>query len=169
EETARILGLIQAWAADDRFAHSRLAFITRGAIAVDEGTPVRDLGGAAVWGLVRSAQAEHPDRFLLVDVDEREASRSALPVALASGEPQVVVRDGAVRVGRLARVSTATDLVPPADVAWRLDSRQKDRLDNLSLVEFPEATEPLRADEVRLSVRAAGMNFRDVLNALGMY
>ncbi|MDW6065223.1 alcohol dehydrogenase catalytic domain-containing protein [Streptomyces sp. FXJ1.4098] len=54
-------------------------------------------------------------------------------------------------------------------MAWRLDSRQKDRLDNLSLVEFPEATEPLRADEVRLSVRAAGMNFRDVLNALGMY
>nr|AYW76477.1 MjmC [Streptomyces sp.] len=169
EETARVLGLIQEWAADDRFAHSRLAFVTRGAIAVDEGTPVTDLAGAAVWGLVRSAQAEHPDRFLLVDVDEREASMSALPVALGSGEPQVVVRDGAVRVGRLARMSTATDLVPPTDVAWRLDSRQKDRLDNLSLVEFPEATEPLRADEVRLSVRAAGVNFRDVLNALGMY
>ncbi|MGY0055362.1 type I polyketide synthase [Streptomyces sp. LZ34] len=169
EETARVLGLIQGWAADDRFAHSRLVFVTRGAIAVDDSTAVADLAGAAVWGLVRSAQAEHPDRFLLVDVDERETSMSALPAALASGEPQVVVRDGAVLTGRLARVSTGTDLVPPTGVAWRLDSRQKDRLDNLSLVAFPEATEPLGADEVRLSVRAAGVNFRDVLNALGMY
>ncbi|MGO4430658.1 hypothetical protein AB4Z54_70810, partial [Streptomyces sp. MCAF7] len=118
---------------------------------------------------MRSAQSEHPGRFLLVDVDERETSMSALPAALASGEPQVVVRDGVVRTGRLARMATGTNLMPPAGVPWRLDSEQRDRLDNLALQTAPEATRPLAAGEVRLSVRAAGLNFRDVLSALGMY
>ncbi|ADI03771.1 type I modular polyketide synthase [Streptomyces bingchenggensis BCW-1] len=169
EVTARVLGLIQEWLADDRFADSRLLFVTRGAIAADDGTTVTDLGGAAAWGLVRSAQSEHPGRFLLVDVDERETSMSALPAALASGEPQVVVRDGVVRTGRLARMATGANLMPPAGAPWRLDSGQRDRLDNLALQTAPEAARPLAAGEVRLSVHAAGLNFRDVLSALGMY
>ncbi|MEK8173980.1 alcohol dehydrogenase catalytic domain-containing protein [Streptomyces sp. M19] len=41
-------------------------------------------------------------------------------------------------------------------------------LDRLALVPCPEAAAPLAEGEVRVAVRAAGMNFRDVLNALGM-
>ncbi|MGO4430086.1 hypothetical protein AB4Z54_67880, partial [Streptomyces sp. MCAF7] len=48
--TARVLGLIQEWLADDRFADSRLLFVTRGAVAADDGATVTDLGGAAAWG-----------------------------------------------------------------------------------------------------------------------
>ena len=54
-------------------------------------------------------------------------------------------------------------------VAWRLDIPVKGTLDNLALVEYPAAVAPLEAGQVRIGVRAAGLNFRDVLNALGMY
>ncbi|MEV7597135.1 type I polyketide synthase [Kitasatospora sp. NPDC089797] len=97
--TVWALGLVQEWLAEPRFEGARLVFVTRGAVgAPGEGV---DLAGAAVWGLVRAAETENPGRFVLVDTD------GDLPLAevLAVGEPQVVVREGVVRVGRLARVS----------------------------------------------------------------
>jgi len=92
EQTTRALRLVQEWLSDKRTAASRLVFVARG--AVDGG----DLAAAAAWGLVRSAQAEHPGRFVLVDTDDPDA----VGAALAVGEDQVLVRDGDFRVGRLA-------------------------------------------------------------------
>ncbi|WP_444546167.1 SDR family NAD(P)-dependent oxidoreductase [Streptomyces mashuensis] len=164
------LGLVQAWLADDRFAGSRLVLVTHGAVATPADAGVRDLRHAPVWGLVRSAQAENPDRFVLADLDDDTASAEALPAALATGEPQVAVRRGTVHAPRLARIPTSGGLLPPADEpAWRMDIHDKGTLENLTLVPCPEATEPLAPGEVRVAVRAAGLNFRDVLNALGMY
>nr|AWH12671.1 RmpA1 [Amycolatopsis sp.] len=65
-------------------------------------------GAAAIWGLVRSAQSEHPGRIVLADLDDR----SALPAVVASGEPQVRVRDGVASVPRLARVTPERDARP---------------------------------------------------------
>ncbi|MGW6692126.1 MDR/SDR family oxidoreductase, partial [Streptomyces sp. NPDC054961] len=63
-----------------------------------------------------------------------------------------------------------TFLTPPQETAaWRIDVESAGTLDGLALVANPEATEPLAAGQIRLSVRAAGLNFRDVLIALGMY
>ena len=53
----------------------------REVVAVRPGEDVPDLAASPVWGLVRSAQAENPGRFVLVDMDQ-EASREALPAAL---------------------------------------------------------------------------------------
>ncbi|MEV4753350.1 SDR family NAD(P)-dependent oxidoreductase [Streptosporangium sp. NPDC049248] len=171
--TAGVLGLLQGWLADERFSDSRLVFVTRGAIAAGEGEAVTDLTAAAVWGLVRSAQSENPGRFVLVDVDEEPVRLDALPVVLASGEPQVAVRDGGVRVPRLALLASGAGLLPPAGgVPWRLGSRAKGSLDALELLPFPQAAEPLEAGQVRMAVRAAGVNFRDLLdglNALGWF
>ncbi|MFE9221984.1 type I polyketide synthase [Streptomyces lavendulae] len=109
--TGHALALVQGWLADERFAGSRLAVVTRGAVSTDSGEDVTDLAHAAVWGLVRSAQAEHPDRFVLVDLDGQDASHEALPAALATDETQIALREGAVRVPRLARAA----LTAPAD------------------------------------------------------
>lgn len=68
-----------------------------------EGDGLPDLAAASVWGLIRSAQSEHPGRLTLVDTDRTARSADALPAALACGEPQVVIREGVVRVGRLVR------------------------------------------------------------------
>ncbi|MGW7623318.1 SDR family NAD(P)-dependent oxidoreductase, partial [Streptomyces antimycoticus] len=114
QATARALELIQAWLADERFADARLVVLTSGAVATEAAEPVADLAGAAVWGLLRSAQSENPGRFVLVDVDGAAGSLSAVAGALGSGEPQVAVRDGALRAPRLARATVDTD--QPLDV-----------------------------------------------------
>ncbi|NEW70161.1 type I polyketide synthase [Streptomyces rhizosphaericus] len=100
----RALGLLKGWLADERFGASRLVFLTQGAIAAGADTDVADPAAAAVWGLVRSAQSENPGRFVLADLDDQDGSRRILPVALTADEPQIVVRDGEVLAGRLARV-----------------------------------------------------------------
>ncbi|MGW7696699.1 SDR family NAD(P)-dependent oxidoreductase, partial [Streptomyces asiaticus] len=106
--THRALALIQRWTSDDRLASSRLVFLTRGAVAGAPGEEVPDVAHGAVWGLVRSAQSEHPGRFVLVDLDAEPESVTALPAAMASGEPQCAVREGLVRVPRLGRVARGT-------------------------------------------------------------
>ncbi|MBL1111899.1 SDR family NAD(P)-dependent oxidoreductase [Streptomyces sp. 110] len=111
--THRALALLRAWLTEDRFADSRLVFITRGAVATTPGADVPDLAHAAVWGLVRSAQSENPDRFVLVDLDEHEESALALPTALALDEPQLAVRQGDIAVARLA-ATPVPDTAPPA-------------------------------------------------------
>ncbi|MEV0758565.1 polyketide synthase dehydratase domain-containing protein, partial [Streptosporangium sp. NPDC050280] len=102
--TAHVLDVVQGWLAEERFADSRLVFLTRGAVAASGGETITDLPSAAVRGLVRSAQSENPGRFGLVDVDGQESLLGVLPEVLVSGEPQVAVREGGVLVPRLARV-----------------------------------------------------------------
>ncbi|MFF7444430.1 SDR family NAD(P)-dependent oxidoreductase, partial [Streptomyces sp. NPDC008122] len=163
----RALALLQAWLADDRFADSRLVLVTRDAVAT---TPDADADPdtAAVWGLARSAQTENPGRVGLLDVETAQDCRTALPLIVA--EPQLAVRDGALFVPRLGPVTAAGALVPPAGTAaWRMVVRERGTLDHLALEPFPEALAPLGDGEVRVAVRAAGVNFRDVLGTLGLY
>jgi acyl transferase domain-containing protein/NAD(P)-dependent dehydrogenase (short-subunit alcohol dehydrogenase family)/acyl carrier protein len=92
----RVLTVLREFLTDDRFADTRLVVATHGAVALD-GEDVTDLAGAAVWGLVRSAQSEHPGRIVLADVDGELDTSGML------GEPQVVVRDGTLHSARLVR------------------------------------------------------------------
>ncbi|MFF8000775.1 type I polyketide synthase [Streptomyces sp. NPDC007917] len=133
DETARLLGVVQHWLADERFADSRLVLVTRGAQSTGGDERVADLVHSALWGLVRSAQLENIDRLLLVDLDaagqDTSADQgaaallpSALAVALGAGEPQVAVRHGGVVVPRLARIGQDTDLTEPDLPGRRLDT-----------------------------------------------
>ncbi|MET8094453.1 beta-ketoacyl synthase N-terminal-like domain-containing protein, partial [Micromonospora sp. NPDC005220] len=94
------LAAAQAWLADERFAGSRLVFVTRGAVSVgpDDPIPAAGVAGAAVWGLIRSARAEHPDRFALAD----DAGDGSVAVAaIVAGATEVAVRDGRAHGPRL--------------------------------------------------------------------
>ncbi|MFB9682799.1 type I polyketide synthase [Amycolatopsis plumensis] len=97
--TLAALEAARAWLADDRFAGSKLAFVTSHAA----GPGATDLGHAPLCGLVRSAQEENPGRFLLIDVD----TPAGLPAAVRFGEPQVVLRGTTVTVPRLGRRTAA--------------------------------------------------------------
>ncbi|MFE2173880.1 type I polyketide synthase [Kitasatospora sp. NPDC059462] len=107
----RALDTVQTWLADPRLTGTRLAVVTRGAVSVGAGDPVRDLAAAAVGGLVRSAMSENPDRIVLVDLDDDPASVSALAAATATaaatGEPQLALRAGTLYAPRIARSATA--------------------------------------------------------------
>ncbi|NUP53851.1 MAG: acyltransferase domain-containing protein, partial [Catenulispora sp.] len=167
----RALELLQRWLADERLADVRLVLVTRRAAPVRPGEPVADPAGAAVWGLIRSAQSEHPGRFTLLDTDGTDASTATVANAVLIGEPQVALRDGELFVPRLTRADDdATALRPPAgDVPWRLQAAGGGSPDDLALVPWPQAAEPPAAGEVRVALRAAGVNFRDVLISLGKY
>ena len=110
----RTLGLLQAWLEEERLSGSRLVLVTRGAIALADGKSP-DLVAAAVCGLMRSAQSEHPGRLLLVDADpDLDLDIGQLPwsALLASDEPQIVLRDGEAYAPRLAPFrSQASDTV----------------------------------------------------------
>ncbi|MEY9928543.1 acyl transferase domain-containing protein/acyl carrier protein [Catenulispora sp. GP43] len=122
EATRAVLAILQSEVAsaegedaEDVPAESTLVFVTRGAVALP-GEDISDLAGAAVWGLIRSAQAEYPGRFVVVDVDEDPASIAMAVVLAGSGEPQAVVRSGKACVPRLIRPRAVAAAGEPASV-----------------------------------------------------
>ncbi|MFG2919658.1 SDR family NAD(P)-dependent oxidoreductase, partial [Kitasatospora sp. NPDC048298] len=120
EGLAALLGRLQSWLADDRFAQATVVVATSGAVS-PTGEDVTDLAAAAAWGLIRTAQSENPDRIVLIDLDDHDADDEAdpgwhlLPAAVACGEAQIAVRSGVLNVPRLTRAAKA---VPDAPVEW---------------------------------------------------
>ncbi|MFD7137827.1 SDR family NAD(P)-dependent oxidoreductase [Streptomyces sp. NPDC059894] len=124
--TAEVLDLLQTWLAAPEFDDTPLVVVTHGATDSGDhddhgdaggsggsgdsggsGGSV-DLAGAAVWGLVRAAQAENPGRITLLDLPAGQdglPTDAALVTVLAADEPQVALRGETVRVPRLSRVA----------------------------------------------------------------
>ncbi len=157
--THEALGVLQSWLAGDE--SGVLVVLTHGAVGLP-GEDVTDLAGAAVWGLVRSAQAEHPGRVVLVDSD------GSIDVGklIACGEPQLVVRSGVAHAARLTSTGAGSALELPAG-AWRITAGGGGTFEDLVVRSCPRAE--LAPGQVRVAVAAVGVNFRDVLVALGMY
>jgi polyketide synthase 7 len=155
--THAALGVLQSWLAGE--GSGVLVVLTHGAVGL-AGEDVSDLAGAAVWGLVRSAQAEHPGRVVLVDSD---GSLDAATV-IGGGEPQLVVRSGVAYAARLTSAGAAVEL--PAGL-WRMTAGGAGTLEDLVVRSCPRVE--LAAGQVRVAVSSVGVNFRDVLVALGMY
>ncbi|MGW0517514.1 type I polyketide synthase [Crossiella sp. NPDC003009] len=109
ELTSAALARLKEWLADERFPGVELVFVTRGATG-----EVADPAAAAVWGLVRTAQSEHPGRFRLLDLDPA-AEAQAIRAGLAGDEPQLAIRGGKVLAARLARVAATETAAEPWD------------------------------------------------------
>ena len=158
--THRVLGVLQSWLAAD--GASTLVVLTRGAVGL-AGEDVTDLAAAAVWGLVRSAQNENPGRIMLVDTDA--------PVDVAaltgSGEPQLVIRTGNAYAARLAPTTPQPLSLP--DGLWRLGVRGGGTFEDVVIEPCAQVEAQLQVGQVRVAVRAVGVNFRDVMVALGMF
>ncbi|HKS47103.1 MAG TPA: type I polyketide synthase, partial [Amycolatopsis sp.] len=91
--------LVRSWLADDALSASRLVVLTRHAVGADQ-APIRDLASASVWGLLRSAQSEHPGRIVLADCDDA-SPYPALLTALGTDVPQMAVRGSRVLLPEL--------------------------------------------------------------------
>ncbi|WP_425525355.1 SDR family NAD(P)-dependent oxidoreductase, partial [Streptomyces griseus] len=156
------LVLLQRLLGDTRYDTTPLAVVTRaGALA-----------HTAVWGLLRTAQTENPGRFFLLETDQDLYDVAEVASAVATGENQLRSAEGRLFGPRLARAVSADTLPVPSGASnWRLAVRGgTGTLEDLVLAPLPDpADEPLRPGEVRVAVRAAGLNFRDILIALGMY
>ncbi|MFE3553307.1 type I polyketide synthase [Streptomyces sp. NPDC059193] len=113
QQTASALGTLQRLLAEPRLAGTEFVWVTRS--AVDTGDGVADLAHAPLWGLVRAARAEHPDRVIrLVDLSPAGGADDALlPQALSvTGEPELAVRGGEIRVARLVRAESGNGDLP---------------------------------------------------------
>ncbi|MDQ0936683.1 type I polyketide synthase [Streptomyces turgidiscabies] len=177
EATVETLELIQGWLNAEALGGTRLVLVTVGAVSggsgADHGNAARTeaaVAAASVWGLGRVAQAETAGRVVLVDVANLDEVGAGVAAALASGEGQVALRGGQVRVPRLERLSPALPVpVAADDPGWQLGFRERGTFEELCLVPTDAGSAPLEPGQVRVAVRAAGVNFRDVLNVLGMY
>ncbi|WP_346074223.1 SDR family NAD(P)-dependent oxidoreductase [Streptomyces thermogriseus] len=173
--TLDALPVLQRLLSEESLADTELVWVTRDAVAARPEDAVGALAGAPLWGLIRSVRGECPDRVLrLVDLDGAGTEPGPLAEALAlTDEPELALRGTTGYAPRLVRTTGRTakgggTLAPPAgDGPWHLDIREKGSIDSLELVPV-DLSGPLGDHEVRIEVRAAGMNFRDVLNALGM-
>ncbi|CAM3015147.1 SDR family NAD(P)-dependent oxidoreductase [Saccharomonospora xinjiangensis] len=172
EATGALLDTVRDWLADPGNRGRRLVVLTRGAVAAEPGERLTDLVTAPAWGLLRTAQAEHQRRLVLVDLDPHTPVRDLpdlITSAVSADEFHVAVRGGKVLVPRLTRTAATPVLPVPATPAWRLDTTEPGTLDGVALVPAPDALRPLAEGQVRVAVRAAALNFRDVLGALGLY
>ncbi|MFB6887803.1 type I polyketide synthase [Kitasatospora sp. NPDC056327] len=116
---AGVLDRLRAHLADDTTARTPLVVLTRGATGPFGARPKpADLGAAAVWGMLRAAQLEHPERFVLLDTEgpAPDGLGDALADLLATGEPQAALRGGVLYAPRLTRPSgTSTSGTAPGD------------------------------------------------------
>ncbi len=148
-----------------------LWIVTERAVATESGEPV-DPVQAALWGFGRTTINEEPAvRAKLVDCDGSPEAVQVLADLLspagAVAEPELALRQGKLLASRLLPWARSGHLTVPRSPDYALAPTERGAIDNLRLAE----TEVPAPDEgyVQVRVEAAGLNFRDVLNVLGLY
>ena len=138
-------------------------------MATESGEPV-DPVQAALWGFGRTVITEQPAlRCRLVDFDKFDDAVHSLAGLLGTpaDEPELAVRQGKYLAPRLLPWARSGNLAVPRGGDYILEPTERGAIDNLRLVETH--VPPPSAGQVQIRVDAAGLNFRDVLNVLGLY
>ncbi|WP_412093920.1 SDR family NAD(P)-dependent oxidoreductase [Mycolicibacterium goodii] len=147
-----------------------LWIVTERGVACESGEPV-DPVQAALWGFGRTAINEEPALHCrLVDCDGSSEAVDALAGLLATPglkEPEIAVRQGKLLASRLLPWARSGHLTVPRGGDFVLAPTERGAIDNLRLTEVDVA--PPDEGYVQVRVEAAGLNFRDVLNVLGLY
>ncbi|ANI37551.1 type I polyketide synthase [Mycolicibacterium vaccae] len=146
-----------------------LWIVTDRGVACESGEPV-DPVQAALWGFGRTAANEEPGLGCrLVDCDDSPEAARMLAGLLAAppDEPEVALRQGKMLASRLLPWARSGHLTVPRSADFALAPTERGAIDNLRLTETEVAPPPEGYVQVR--VEAAGLNFRDVLNVLGLY
>ena len=168
-EIANLLGAVHTVQGGEMKLPGGLWIVTERAVATESGEPV-DLVQAALWGFGRTTINEEPAlRAKLVDGDGSPEAVAALATLLAAPieEPELAVRQGKLLASRLLPWARSGHLTVPRGSDYVLAPTERGAIDNLRITE----TEVPPPDEgyVQVRVEAAGLNFRDVLNVLGLY
>ena len=173
EDEARVCGsalhLVQAVTGSGSTNPPRLHLVTRG--AQPAGTALVAPAPATLWGLGKVIDLEHPElscRRIDLAPSGQAGEIDALIAELDAddGENQVALR----AEGRLVPRLVQRALERPAGKtrgSWELAIASRGTLDSLEIGAAPRRAPG--AGEVEIEVRAIGLNFRDVLSALGLY
>jgi myxalamid-type polyketide synthase MxaB len=172
-----LLHLVQALAAGGGVKSPDLWIVTRGVQPVGPDPPLLSVAQAPLWGLGGAIATEHPEYHCRrVDLDpwpESDESEALLrEIWSGGGEAQVALRSNNRYVARLVPSrftgdAAASRLELPEDRPFQLDIKKHGLLENL---EFRTVTRNQPGPgEVEIRVRATGLNFKDILKALGQY
>ncbi|HZJ14929.1 MAG TPA: SDR family NAD(P)-dependent oxidoreductase [Chthoniobacteraceae bacterium] len=170
--TDALLHLSQALAATQPTAKLRIDSVTRGAQAVGKDTIATAVAQAPAIGLLRVILNEHPN-FVCRGIDLSPAASAADEALIWSEllrtdvEREVALRGEARYAQRLDRGRPHLERELDPAVPLRLEARERGQLDALRFAPF--VLPPCGPNEVLIDVKAAGMNFRDVLKALALY
>lgn len=158
----------------------RVVFLTRGTMPVIPGEPLPGLASAPLTGLLRVANNEQPDYlWTQIDLDpgvhDFEIEDLSAEILRVEREHEIAFRGNGRYVRRVHRIKS--DELPPKTknavqkdgsiLPYRLQIEKPGILTNLSLNETVRR-EPGEG-EIEISVKAGGINFRDVMKALGIY
>lgn len=162
-----VLHLVQALVQAKGLKPSRLWLVTQNAQSVGIPTPL-NVHQSSLWGLGRVIALEHPDLHCSrLDLDAATTEVELLHELLADDrEDQIAYRQGSRYVARLARQGKSGESVITLAQPFQLKITEYGILENLTVA--PMTRRPPAPGEVEVEVRAVGLNFRDVLNALGM-
>lgn len=162
-----VLHLLQALVQKKWSKSPRLWLVTENAQPVGASTPL-NVQQSSLWGLGRVIALEHPElRCGRLDLDSLSTESDLLQELLADDrEDQIAYRQGTRYVARLVRQEAATEPTSSDAQPFQLKITEYGILENLTLA--PMTRRAPAAGEVEIEVRAVGLNFRDVLNALGM-
>ncbi|MDT5052538.1 MAG: hypothetical protein QOF66_904, partial [Mycobacterium sp.] len=168
-ELANLLSVVHTVQGGEVKLPGGLWIVTEQAVACESGEPV-DPVQAALWGFGRTAINEEPAlRCRLVDCDGSPEAVHALANLLAApvDEPELALRQGKLLASRLLPWARSGHLTVPRSGDYVLAPTERGAIDNLRLTE----TDVSSPDDgyVQVRVEAAGLNFRDVLNVLGLY
>ncbi|WP_405696700.1 type I polyketide synthase [Streptomyces sp. NBC_01185] len=160
---AEALRTLQVCLGDARLQGAELIWITRDAVSSSPDDQVGNWAQAAVWGMVRTARTEQPERVLrLIDLDPGTPDfRLLARVIETGGEPECVLRGETAHVPRARpTIGEADALVLPDEGSWHVRQREDDQLDVVAAPHDEGAPEPVGPQDVRVTVRAAGMSPR---------
>ena len=166
--------LAQALASSD-IGTSRLWFVTRGAQAVLKNEEIK-VEESPLWGLGKVVQLEHPEvHCTRIDLDAQGTIESQANSLLAEiwnpdAEDQIAYRQSQRYTARLKRslLADAKSELPGFDgqTVLQLQTPGNGVLDDLTW--RPAILPQPKAGEVTIEIRASGLNFRDLMNALAM-
>lgn len=169
-EIAHLLSAVHTLQADEAVKlPDGLWIVTERAVATESGEPV-DPVQAALWGLGRTIVNEEPAlRCRLLDCGGSKEAVHALAGLLGTplGEPELALRQGKFVTPRLLQWSRSGHLAVPRAADYVLAPTERGAIDNLRLTETEVA--PPSEGCVQVRVEAGGLNFREVLNVLGLY
>ena len=168
-ESVAVSGLLLVQALVSQAQAPHLTLVSRGAQPADGADSGLEPFQAMLWGLSTTIRREHPElECRCIDLDPRGAGVGDLYEELfsTSNEPSVALRAGR-QVARLARASSAALGALKSVDPYRIVPATPGSLEEFTTVSL-ERRAP-GPGEVEIEVEATGLNFKDVLNVLGMY
>lgn len=165
-----VLNLIRAVSRCEQMHSPRMYLVTRGSQPAGPVSLPLNVDQAPVWGLAQAISAEHPDlKCTRIDMDfneyEREVDDLIEELVSDSEEEQSAWRSGIRYVSRLSRFRLP-DSTPVLHEPFQVKSKKPGTLENMSME--PMKRQSPTGSNIEIQVHATGLNFKDILHALGM-